>query len=80
MIGRTAFVSTLLVGVMTIAGCASSNPSPGGSTATDAKSRDTLECGNLARQVRATPQGPRTTVNQDIYQQCMKERGHNTTQ
>ena len=80
MTGRTAFVSTLLVSLMAVAGCASSKSSPDGSAATDARSRDTLDCGNLARQVRATPQGPRTTVNQDIYQQCMRERGHNTTQ
>ena len=77
---RTASLAVLIVSVVASGGCASSETAPGGSTAEgDVKSRDTIECMNQAREVRATPQGSRTVVNQDRYQQCMKERGHFTT-
>jgi hypothetical protein len=74
---RSPGVPALLLALVAVGGCASSETTPSTSPATqDAKSRDTLECMNMSREVRSTPQGPRTTINQDRYQQCMKERGH----
>jgi hypothetical protein len=68
----------LLLAWMAIGGCASSKTAPSSSPATEdgAKNRDTMECMNVAREVRSSPQGPRTTIDQDRYQQCMRERGH----
>jgi hypothetical protein len=77
---RTASLAALIVSVIASGACASSATAPDGATAGgDVKSRDTIECMNQAREVRATPQGPRPVINQDRYQQCMKERGHSTT-
>jgi len=73
---RKGVVPVLLLSLIVVGGCASSETTPSGSAATeDVKGRDTMECMNLARQVRQSPQGPRTTVDQDRYQQCMAERG-----
>jgi hypothetical protein len=73
----TPVVPVLLVTLLALGGCASSETTPSSSATTgDVKSRDTTECMNLAREVRSGPQGPRTTINQDRYQQCMRERGH----
>jgi hypothetical protein len=77
---RTASLAVLIVSVVASGACASSATAPDSATAGgDVKSRDTIECMNQAREVRATPQGARPVVNQDRYQQCMKERGHFTT-
>jgi hypothetical protein len=77
---RTASLAVLIVSVVASGACASSETAPDRATAGgDVKSRDTIECMNQAREVRATPQGPRPVINQDRYQQCMKERGHSTT-
>lgn len=77
---RTACLAVLVVSVVASGGCASSETAPADATVGgDVRSRDTIECMNQTREVRATPQGPRPVVNQDRYQQCMKERGHFTT-
>jgi len=74
---RTPFVPALLAALIVAAGCASSETAPSGSPATeDIKSRDTMECMSMAREVQAGRQGPQTTIDQDRYQQCMRERGH----
>jgi hypothetical protein len=78
--GRRTSLAVLIVSVIASGGCASSEPAPAGSTmGGDVRSRDTIECMNQAREIRATPQGPRTVINQDRYQECMKARGHVTT-
>jgi hypothetical protein len=77
---RRAGLAVLIVSVIASGACASSATAPDSATAGgDVKSRDTIECMNQARQVRATPQGSRPVINQDRYQECMKERGHVTT-
>jgi hypothetical protein len=77
---RRGILAVLIASVVATGACASSETAPDRASAGgDAKSRDTIECMNQAREVRATPQGPRPVINQDRYQQCMKERGHVTT-
>jgi hypothetical protein len=77
---RTASLAVLMVSVVASGACASSATAPDSASAGgNVKSRDTIECMNQAREVRATPQGPRTVINQDRYKECMKERGHVTT-
>jgi hypothetical protein len=74
---RTPFVAALLAALTAAGGCVSSESAPSGSAATeDVENRDTMECMSIAREVRAGPQGPRTTIDPDRYQQCMRERGH----
>jgi hypothetical protein len=38
--------------------------------------RDTLDCLDQARTMVAGPQGPRPTVDQDSYRDCMASRGY----
>lgn len=71
---RVALVAA--VAVLSAAGCATSEPAGPASAAEDQKGRDTLDCLNMARSSVAGRQGPRTVVNQDRYQECMRERGH----
>jgi hypothetical protein len=65
---RPAVLAALIASWVAIGGCASA-------ARDDAEGRATLECMNIARETRMTPQGPRTVVDQDRYQQCLKERG-----
>lgn len=75
----TPVVPVLLVALMAVGGCASSETAPSSSPATEGdRNRDTMDCMNVAREVRSGPQGPRTTINQDRYQECMRERSYGT--
>ena len=38
--------------------------------------RDTADCLGQAQIVRSGPQGPRTTIQQDQYRECMTSRGY----
>ena len=52
-----------LAALLALGGCASSDTTTSGSPADDAaRNRATLECMNVAREVKASPQGPRTVV------------------
>jgi hypothetical protein len=79
MTASITVVSLLLVSSIALGGCASSEPAGSASATTEGdKRRDTIECMNQARETRPGPQGPRTSVDPDRYQQCMKARGHMT--
>ena len=74
MIGGRAIRAAVVavVAVLPAAGCATSESTGAGSAAEDQKGRDTADCLSTV----ASPKGPRTVVNQDRYQECMRERGH----
>jgi hypothetical protein len=78
VIGGRAIRVAVMAAVATLpaAGCATSEPTATGSTGEDQKGRDTADCLSTARAIVASPKGPRTVVNQDRYQECMRERGH----
>ena len=68
---------TVLIVLAALGGCGSS-----GSTWTKAgvteqeQKRDTLDCLDQACKIVASPQGPRPTVDQDSYRDCMASRGY----
>jgi len=68
---------TLLIGVVALGGCGSSGGTwtKAGVTEQEQK-RDTLDCLDQARAMVASPQGPRPTVDQDRYRDCMANRGY----
>jgi hypothetical protein len=69
-------VVLLLLGV--VAGCASSASDawtkPGGTP--EQVKQDSANCLLKAQTVRPSREGPRTTVDQDRYRQCMANRGY----
>ncbi len=76
---RTHVAAALIVSLIALGGCAASETTPSGSPATEGpKSRDTIDCMDMARELWSGPRGPRVSINQDRYQQCMKERGQMT--
>ena len=73
-----SLLASLLV-VSCLAGCASSSKSEDWSKPGATKEqigRDTADCLAQSQIVRSGPQGPRTTIQQDQYQNCMTSRGY----
>ena len=76
---RTLLASLVVAGCL--AGCASSSRSDDWSKpgATQQQiGRDTADCLSQAQIVRSGPQGPRTTIQQDQYRECMTSRGYSS--
>jgi len=63
-----------------VSGCASSSSNdwakPGATQ--EQIGRDTADCLLQAQIVQSGPQGPRTTIMQDQYRDCMTQRGYNS--
>lgn len=73
---RSLLASLLVAGCL--AGCASSEDWSKPGATKEQIGRDTADCLAQAQIVRSGPQGPRTTIQQDQYQNCMTSRGYKT--
>ena len=73
---RTLLTALVLAGLL--AGCAASKSDdwakPGATQ--EQMGRDTADCLLQAQIVQSGPQGPRTTIMQDQYRECMTTRGY----
>jgi hypothetical protein len=76
---KTRLVALVVAGLL--AGCASSKSddwSKPGATQQQI-GRDTADCLLQAQIVTSGPQGPRTTIQQDQYRECMTSRGYSSS-
>ena len=67
-----------VLGLVLLGGCASSTSDawvkPGSTEAE--RGRDTADCLQVARRTTPSPQGPKPSVDQDRYRECMQRRGY----
>ncbi|HEY7518008.1 MAG TPA: hypothetical protein VIE36_06915 [Methylomirabilota bacterium] len=69
---------TTVLALMLLGGCASSSSDAwvkAGTTEAE-RGRDTADCLQMARRVTPSRQGPKTSIDQDRYRECMQGRGY----